>query len=67
MPYRYVLAPRTTVNCFKAKPLPSDVDWSNLKSAELGAVFKDRFNQVPKADHCGLTWEAGSGAEIFDK
>ncbi|CAK9018647.1 Uncharacterized protein SCF082_LOCUS14174 [Durusdinium trenchii] len=67
LPYRYGLTPSTTVNAFKPKELPSDTDWSSLRSAELGAIFHKRYNQIPCADHCALIWEALQWVKIGDE
>ena len=56
--YRYKVVSDVKVNSFKPKDLQSSDDKLNLRSAQLGAVFNGRFNQLPRASHCDVVWEA---------
>ena len=58
LPYRYRVVADPKVNTFKPKDLQSSDDKLNLRSAQFGAVFSGRFNQLPCANHCGVVWEA---------
>ena len=56
--YRYKVIPDAKVNTFKPKDLQSADDRMTLRSAQFGAVFNGRFNQLPRASHCDVVWEA---------
>ena len=59
MAYRYQIAPDAKVNAFKPKDLVDADDKMNLRSAQFGALWCNKFNQLPKSSHCDVVWEAG--------
>lgn len=56
--YRYKVVPNATVNSYKPKDLAANEDKLNLRSAMFGALFCGRFSQLPRANHCGVIWQA---------
>lgn len=63
--FRYSVTPASKVNSFKPKELPSDCDRRQLRAGQLGAVWCGRLQQLPRADHVGLIWEAWSPTHPF--
>ena len=61
MTYRYKITPDAKVNSFKPKELSPQDDKSNLRSAVFGALWCNKFNQLPKTAHCDVVWEACMG------
>ncbi|CAK8999273.1 Uncharacterized protein SCF082_LOCUS5988 [Durusdinium trenchii] len=57
--YRFKIAAKDKLNSYKPKELEGSVDKSNLRAAQLGAVFHNKYNQIPTCDWCNIVWEAG--------
>ena len=60
MSYRYQIAPDAKVNAFKPKDLMTVECKMSLRSAQFGALWCNKLNQLPKSSHCDVVWEAGS-------
>lgn len=58
MTFRYALAADAKVNSFKAKEIPPGDNKLDLRSAVFGALWSNKFNQLPQTDYCGVVWEA---------
>lgn len=55
--YRYVVAPNTTIHCYKPKELGDDVDRKACRGTQLGAFWCGRLNRLPRSAHCDVVWE----------
>ena len=58
MSFRYVIQPGAKVNAFRPKDLVPADDKMNLRAGQFGALWNGKFNQMPRASHCDVVWEA---------
>ena len=58
MTFRYAVAADHKVNAFKAKEIPPTDSKLDLRSAVFGALWSNKFNQLPRTDYCSVVWEA---------
>ena len=58
MTFRYAVAADPKVNSYKPKEIAQTENKLDLRSAVFGALWSNKFNQLPRADHCGVVWEA---------
>ena len=58
--YRYTVQANTKVNAFKPKELQQEDNAAkpDLRAAIFGSLWCSKFNQLPKAPHIGVVWEA---------
>ena len=63
--YRYNLARNETVSGFVPKTLDADMDLQSMRATQFGAVFKDRYHQIPKSNHATIAWEVGVWNTLF--
>jgi hypothetical protein len=57
--YRYKVSPKEKVNAYKPKELEGGIDRANLRSAQLGAIFHQKYSQLPRCEWCNVMWEVG--------
>ena len=57
MAYRYTISPDVKINAYKPKPLTTE-DKLTLRSAQFGALWSGRFNQLPRTLYSDIVWEA---------
>ena len=57
--YRYKIHPKESVNAFKPKELEQGLDRLNLRPAQFGALFHQKYSQIPTCDWCRIVWEVG--------
>ena len=65
--YRYAVQPGAKVNAFKAKELSQSDDKTILRSALFGALWCNKFTQLPRCAHCDVVWEARGSSTFFQK
>ena len=58
MTFRYSVAADAKVNSYKAKEIPANENKLDLRSAVFGALWSNKFSQLPRADYCDVVWEA---------
>ena len=58
MSFRYVIQPAPKVNAFKPRELQPSDDKCSLRGVQFGALFNGKYNQMPRAPHCDVVWEA---------
>lgn len=58
MAYRYNIAADAKVNSYKPKELAASDNKLDLRSAQFGALWCNKFSQLPKAPHCDVVWKA---------
>ena len=57
--YRYKIVPKDSVNAYKPKELEQNLDRLNLRPAQFGAVFHQKYSQMPTCEWCKVIWEVG--------
>lgn len=57
--YRYKIVPKDSLNTFKPKELEQNLDRLNLRPGQFGAVFHQKYSQIPTCDWCKVVWEVG--------
>jgi hypothetical protein len=57
--YRYKIVPKDSLNSFKPKELEPNLDRLSLRPGQFGAVFHQKYSQIPTCDWCKVVWEVG--------
>ena len=55
--YRYTVSCNPMVNAFVAKDLGNDTERINMRAAQLGAVYRSKFSQLPRGSNACIVWE----------
>jgi len=57
MQFRFVIKPRTKVNCFTPKQM-DDGDLTNVRYSQFGGCFQE-YHKLDRSTAFGIMWEAG--------
>ena len=56
--YRYTVQADQKINAFKPRELQGDDNKLHLRAALFGSLWCNKLNQLPKAPHVDVVWEA---------
>ena len=54
--YRYKIVAENMINAFKPREITEDK--MNLRGVSFGAIYHQRYQQLPRNDHANIIWEA---------
>lgn len=60
--FRYKIAPKTKVNCFKPKRYEGDMQPPTLRYSQFGGCFSD-YQDMPRSTNVSVLWEVLWGAQ----